>query len=65
MKPTIGIIASGWGLNASMDEGLDGGAALYRVPYSLHSSYSELKAFVAAVRPRCLWGTALPSNEVS
>lgn len=40
-KPTIGIVASGWGCRSEQDPAGEGGstkARLYRVPYSLHSS---------------------------
>ncbi|GFR62623.1 5' exonuclease Apollo [Elysia marginata] len=42
-------------LPTAVRTGLDSASAnLYVVPYSDHSSYSELQEFVSAVRPRCI-----------
>lgn len=50
--PTIGILITG--LYAGMKEELSKNGMFYVVPYSDHSSFSELKKFVSRIRPQCI-----------
>lgn len=47
VEPTISIVPSAR-LPSTCKDGF------YRIPYSDHSNFTELRAMVAALRPRCL-----------
>lgn len=66
--PTIGICPSGWSTtligksNERTPLTFHPNKVIYRVPYSLHSSYSELVLFVKALKPRSLFSVSLRDN---
>lgn len=47
VEPTISIVPSAR-LPSTCEDGF------YRIPYSDHSNFTELRAMVAALQPRCL-----------
>jgi hypothetical protein len=51
----IGIIMSGWaGVQSRKDKSAEATAPIYKFPYSLHCTPTEICAFVEAVRPKSI-----------
>ena len=68
----IGILPTGWAFQTTQDntEGLEGvtkrskGASeIYLVPYSEHSSYSELRHYVEMINPKQIIPTVGPGTR--
>eukprot|EP00817_Percolomonadidae_sp_ATCC50343_P001303 CAMPEP_0117425182 /NCGR_PEP_ID=MMETSP0758-20121206/5492_1 /TAXON_ID=63605 /ORGANISM="Percolomonas cosmopolitus, Strain AE-1 (ATCC 50343)" /LENGTH=499 /DNA_ID=CAMNT_0005209487 /DNA_START=136 /DNA_END=1632 /DNA_ORIENTATION=- len=60
-RPTIGILPSGWSTsNTTNIQDTDPlKTTVWRVPYSLHSSYPELKEFVERIRPKRIFSASI------
>ncbi|EFC38573.1 hypothetical protein NAEGRDRAFT_59473 [Naegleria gruberi] len=56
---TVGIIPSGWSSAQLKDPTSQ---LIYRVPYSLHSSYSEIIEFVSTLKPKNVYSTSKDEN---
>ncbi|KAF0972931.1 hypothetical protein FDP41_008783 [Naegleria fowleri] len=58
----VGIIPSGWSTKQLKEVKHSDSSVIYRVPYSLHSSYKELIEFVTQVRPKIVYSSSRGDN---
>ncbi|KAG2378646.1 hypothetical protein C9374_008285 [Naegleria lovaniensis] len=58
----VGIIPSGWSTKQLKEVKHSDSPLIYRVPYSLHSSYKELIEFVTQVKPKIVYSSSRGDN---